>query len=90
MRAVINSMHMVILKTLALQLGNLTSFSKMLLSKIPTNMFIPSNMFIQFSSKFPANMFIPSNMIIRLSTFFLPTCLFHPTRLFGTLEYGDS
>ena len=32
-------------------------------------------------------MFIPSNMFNNFPIIFPPTLLFHPTRLFGTLEY---
>ena len=35
----------------------------------------------------PSSIFIPSNMFIRFCLFALPTLLFHPTRLLGTLEY---
>ena len=51
--------------------------------------FLASNMPTSFSKiHIPTNMFIPSNMIIELGTMLLPTCLFHPTLLFGTLEYS--
>ena len=51
--------------------------------------FLASNMPTSFSKiHIPTNMFIPSNMIIELGTMLLPTCLFHPTLLFGTLEYN--
>ena len=49
---------------------------------------IPSIQHVYFIFKnIPTNMFIPSNMIIELGTMLLPICLFHPTLLFGTLEY---
>ena len=41
----------------------------------------------QIFLNFPTNTFIPSNTFIRCSKNYPPTCLFHPTRLLGTLEY---
>ena len=36
---------------------------------------------------YPSSTFIPTYTFIIFAKNFLPTCLFQPTRLFGTLEY---
>ena len=66
--------------------------SKMYITYLPSHIhtifkrFSPPTCLLDFTFC-PSSMFIPSNMFIRFCLFALPTLLFHPTRLLGTLEY---
>ena len=66
--------------------------SKMYFTYLPSHIhtifkrFSPPTCLLDFTFC-PSSMFIPSNMFIRFCLFALPTLLFHPTRLLGTLEY---
>ena len=66
--------------------------SKMYITYLPShihtifNRFSPPTCLLDFTFC-PSNIFIPSNMFIEFCLFALPTLLFHPTRLLGTLEY---
>ena len=67
--------------------------SKMYITYLPSHIhtifkrFSPPTCLLDFTFC-PSSMFIPSNMFIRFCLFALPTLLFHPTRLLGTLEYS--
>ena len=52
-------------------------------------MIIPSYMFYFVSHDFPTYTIIPSYMFISFEKLGQPTWLFHPTQLFGRLEYID-